>query len=240
MNAKLKGRVALITGAAKGIGQACAVKFAESGAHFAICDLSQSDETVDMVKEVNGQCISKQVDVSRKKELNAFVEETLKHFKRIDILLTCAGICPKTEILKTTEKEWDRVINVNVKGTFFAIQSVLPSMIKQKYGKIICIGSLAAITGGISSGPSYVASKGAIHSLVKYVSKKIAGSGIYINCIAPGMINTEMVQEFGYQGKWCQLGRVGEPEDIASPALFLASDDANYMTGTIVNVDGGI
>lgn len=240
LRTKLEGRVALITGAARGIGQACSVALAQGGADVALCDLLPVEETVAMVHKVGRKCIGKQVDVSQRKDLELFVGETLISFPSIDILVTCAAICPTTEILEVNEEEWDKVQAVNVKGTFFAVQSVLPHMIKRSYGKIICIGSLAGQTGGIASGPSYVASKGAIHSLVKHLGKKMAKFGIYINCIAPGMVRTEMSREFGYQGEWCPLGRLGDPEDIAGPVLFLASDDSNYITGAIVNVNGGL
>jgi 3-oxoacyl-[acyl-carrier protein] reductase len=238
--AKLEGRVAFITGAARGIGQACAITLAQGGADVALCDLLPVEETIAMVHKVGRKCIGKQVDVSKRKDLELFVGEILNSFPSVDILVTCAAVCPTTEILEVNEEEWDKVLAVNVKGTFFAVQSVLAHMIKRSYGKIICIGSLAGQTGGITSGPSYVASKGAIHSLVKHLGKKMAKWGICINCIAPGMIRTKMTREFGYKGEWCPVGRLGDPEDIAGPVLFLASDDSSYMTGAIVNVNGGL
>lgn len=236
----LKGRVAIVTGAARGIGQACAIAFARSGAEVAVCDILPVVHTVDMIEEIGGKCFGKQLDVSRRNEIEGFVREATEYFSQVDILVTCAAICPRTEILESNEEEWDRVFAINVKGTFFAVQTLLPHMMKRNYGKIICIGSLAAQTGGLISGPSYVASKGAIHSLVKHLAKKTAPFGIYVNCISPGMIDTEMTQGFNYRAEWCPLGRIGEPEDIAKAVLFLASDESKYITGAILNVNGGI
>ncbi len=240
MEANLEGRVALITGGARGIGHACAAAFAQSGVDVAVCDLLPVGETVERVENLKRRCLGKQVDVTDRNGLKRFVEEALAFFPKIDILVTCAGICPRTGILEVSEEEWDNVLAVNVKGTFFAIQSVLPHMMKRHYGKIICFGSLAAQTGGIASGPSYVASKGAIHSLVRHLSKKMAEFGIYINGVAPGMVDTEMTRGFGYRPDGCPIGRIGEPEDMTGPVLFLASDGSNYMTGTIMNANGGL
>lgn len=237
---RLKGRVAIVTGAARGIGQACSIELARAGVKVAVCDILSLDQTVEMIKKADGLSIGKQVDVSRHDKLELFVRETLDYFRRVDILVTCAAICPRTEILESNEEEWDRVFAINVKGTFFAVQTLLPHMMKRNYGKIICIGSLAAQTGGLISGPSYVASKGAIHSLVKHLAKKTAPFGIYVNCISPGMIDTEMTQGFNYRAEWCPLGKIGVPEDIAKAVLFLASDESKYITGAILNVNGGI
>jgi 3-oxoacyl-[acyl-carrier protein] reductase len=238
--AGLKDRVAIVTGAARGIGQACSIEFARAGVKVAVCDILPLDQTVERIKKADGLSIGKQVDVSRHDKLELFVHETLDYFKRVDILVTCAAICPRTDVLESNEEEWDNVFKINVKGTFFTIQALLPHMMKSNYGKIICIGSLAAQTGGLISGPSYVAAKGAIHSLVKHLAKKMAPFGIYVNCIAPGMINTEMIREFNYQAEWCPLKKIGEPEDIAKAVLFLASDESKYITGAILNVNGGI
>lgn len=230
----------MVTGAARGIGQACCLTLAQAGADVAICDLLPLDETLEKVSQIGRKGVGKKVDVSRRGDLEQFIGEILGYFPSLDILVTCAGICPATGILEVNEEEWDRVLAVNVKGTFFAVQAVLPHMIKRNYGRIICIGSLAAQNGGIASGPSYVASKGAIHSLVKHLGKKMAPSGISVNCVAPGMVNTDMTREFKYRAELCPMGRIGDPEDIAGPVLFLASDDSNYITGAIVNVNGGL
>ncbi len=237
---KLEGRIALITGGARGIGQACCLTLAQAGADVAVCDLLPLDETLKKVSQAGRKGIGRRLDISRREDLEQFVHDVLNHFPSLDILVTCAGICPVTGILEVNEEEWDRVLAVNVKGTFFAVQAVLPHMIKRNHGKIICIGSLAAQNGGIASGPSYVASKGAIHSLVKHLGKKMAPFGISVNCVAPGMVNTEMSRGFNFRGELCPMGRIGDPEDIAGPVLFLASDSSKYITGAIVNVNGGL
>ena len=242
-------KVAIVTGAASGIGRATAIQLAKKNADVIIADLN-----IEKAKELekilndnyNGQFRAKKLDVSRKNKVDEFVSEVIKEFKKIDILVHCAGIAYfGIDFIDLKEEIWDRVINVNLKGTFFIGQRVMREMKKKRYGRIINIGSIAGEVGSILSGANYAASKGGVHALTKTMAKYGAKYNITANCIAPGQINTRMTNIWNDEERKIfsdkiPLGRFGEPEEAASAILYLASDDASFITGTVLDVNGGI
>ena len=242
----LKGKVAIITGGAQGIGRAICVALAREGSSVVVCDVLHTDEIVARVREQNGKVLGLKCDVSQKDEVTQAVDRTMTEFGRIDILVNVAGILGELDmnspLSEYSIEEWDRVQNVNLKGTFLFCQAVWPIMERQKSGKIVCIGSIAAQTGGTVAGVHYSASKGGIHTLVKWLAKKGARHCIYVNAISPGAIDTPMQQDLSIHVnvEAIPLGRLGQPEDIAEAAVFLASSASNFITGSILDVNGGL
>jgi len=244
-----KDRVAMVTGAGGGIGRATAIQLAENNANVIIADLDLKG-----VKELkkfldinyNGQIQAKRLDVSKKDQVNRIVLEVIEEFKKIDILVNCAGIDYFGEdFLNLKEENWDHVINVNLKGTFLIGQRVMREMKKKQYGRIINIGSIAGETGGVLSGADYAASKGGVFALTKTMAKYGAKYNITANCISPGQIDTKMVSVWNDKERKMfidkiPLGRFGKPEEVASAILYLASDDAAFITGAVLDVNGGI
>ena len=165
--------------------------------------------------------------------------ETFAGYRRIDVLVTCAAIYGETaDIDDLDDTDVASVLDVNVKGTLWTLQAVLPHM-RQHGARIVCVGSVAGKVGGVRAGPHYVASKGAVHALVKWAAKTQAQYGVLVNGVAPGVVDTPMIVGKGYTPDYCPLGRLAEPEEIARVVVFLASPAASYMTGTIVDVNGG-
>ncbi len=238
----LSGRVAIVTGGARGIGRATCVSLSREGAEIVVCDVLPLGETLADIQKQNRKAVGLKCDVSSLKEVLKVVEQTLQKFGKIDILINNAGVMGKTglAIEEITLQDWDFHLNINLKGTFLFCQAVWPIMIKQGFGKIVCIGSIAGKIGGVLAGPDYCASKGGIHAMVKCLAKKGVTHGIYVNGIAPGPIRTPMTKDEPYKDEMVPLGRLGEPEDIAEAVLFLASPASNFITGTILDVNGGI
>lgn len=244
-----KDRVAMVTGAASGIGRATAIQLAENNANVIIADLDLKG-----VKELkkfldinyNVQIQAKRLDVSKKDQVNRIVLEVIEEFKKIDILVNCAGIDYFGEdFLNLKEENWDHVINVNLKGTFLIGQRVMREMKKKQYGRIINIGSIAGEIGGVLSGADYAASKGGVFALTKTMAKYGAKYNITANCISPGQIDTKMVSVWNDKERKMfidkiPLGRFGKPEEVASAILYLASNDAAFITGAVLDVNGGI
>lgn len=244
----MKGRVAIITGAAQGIGKSIAVLFAAEKMSVVVADIKKGpgEEAVREIKQAGGQALFVEVDVSRKADANRMVAETLKEFGRLDILVNNAGINYLTPILEeVNEQEWDHVFAVNVKGVFFCIRAVTYPMKGQRWGRIINIGSVAGKQGGPASGIHYCASKAAVMCMSKQFARYLAPYGITVNAIAPGIIDTEMGRFLGSEAiersiSLTPLGRLGKPEDVAHAALFLASEHAEFITGEVLDVNGGV
>ncbi len=236
----LTGQSAIVTGAARGIGRAIARALAREGADICLSDVLDTRETADAIRTLGRKAVENRCDVSRKADVAALVDQAVRAFGKIDILISCAAICHRTHIKDLTEEEWDNELAVNLKGTFLVVQAVLPHMKERTYGKIVCLGSVAGKVGGLISGPHYVASKGGIHAFIKWVAKDGAAHSIYINGIAPGPVETEMTKGFPYSGEMVTLKRLGTAEDIAEAALFLASQASNWITGTVMDVNGGM
>jgi 3-oxoacyl-[acyl-carrier protein] reductase len=237
-----KDKVAIVTGAASGIGKSCALSFAEKGAKVVVVDLNKrgAEETNLEIQTKGGKAIFIKADVSKKEDVESIVNITENNFGGIDILVNCAGICQIRNIEDITEQEWDKVMSVNLKGTFLMCQSILKGMKKYKGGKIVNMASLAGEVGGIMVGVNYAASKAGIICLTKSLAKYAAPYNINVNSVSPGFINTEMTKDFGYNPDTVPLGRVGTPGEVSDVILFLCSDAARYITGANIDVNGGI
>src|SRR5215831_4092080 len=241
---RLKGKIALITGGANGIGLATTERFAKEGAKIIIWDLS--DKGNEVVKQLNREgcdAMFKKVSVTDKNEVEAAVAEARKHFDRIDILINNAGITKDRTLLKMSKEEWDDVIAVNLTGVFNCTQAVAPIMKEQMYGRIVSASSNVAIRGNFGQ-TNYVATKSAIIGMTKVWAMELGRYGITVNCIAPGFIQTAMTEAMPEEVKknsiaHIPIGHWGVPEDIANGYLYLASDEASFVSGICLTIDGG-
>jgi len=243
LEADLRGRVALVTGAAMGIGREIALRLASKGADMVLFDLSE--KVHDVVREVEGlgvRAVGITGDVSRREDVERAVSGALSAFGRIDILVNNAGIYPFKPFLEMGEGDWDKVINVNLKGTFLFARQVAPLMVNQRYGRIINISSIAGLVG-FPALAHYCASKAGIIGLTRALALELAPYNVTVNAIAPGPIETPGTQA-GPQAqeqiiRAIPVGRIGKPADIASAVAFLASEEASFITGAVITVDGG-
>jgi len=238
----LRGKVAIVTGGARGIGKATSVVLAREGADIVVCDVLETEETLNEVRKYNRKGIGIKCDVSDRVKVNQAVDTTIKDLGKVDILITSAGLLGRTRIPieDISAEDWDLQLNINLRGTFLFCQAVWPIMARRQAGKIVCIGSLAGKIGGVLAGPEYSASKGGIHAMVKSLARRGMPLGIYVNGIAPGTIRTPMTIDEPYKDEMIPLGRLGEPEDIAEAVLFLASSASNFITGIVLDVNGGV
>lgn len=243
----LKGKKALVTGATRGIGRATALAFAKAGADVAIIATKESDASRNLVEEINAlgvNCVFIPCDISDRDQADRTVDETIKALGGIDILVNNAGITSDKLLMSMTEDDFCRVIDVNLKGCFHMTRACIRPMIKQKGGRIINISSVVGLMGNAGQ-TNYAASKAGVIGFSKSVAKEYASRGITCNCIAPGFICTDMTDAMTDAAKEAvfsqiPMKRMGDPEDIASCALFLASDMASYITGEVIKVDGGM
>lgn len=237
-----KDNVVIVTGAASGIGKACSLSFAEKGAKVIAVDLNKKglEETNLKIHEKNGKAISVIADITKKDDIDRIVTSAVNNFGRIDILVNCAGICQIRNIEDITEEEWDKMMSINLKGTFFLCQSVLKEMKKYQKGKIVNMGSIAGEIGGILVGANYSASKAGIICLTKSLAKYAAPYNINVNSVSPGFIDTEMTKDLGQDPKSVPLGRRGRPEEVSDVILFLCSEASSYITGANIDVNGGL
>ena len=238
----LTDRVGIVTGASRGIGRAICLALAREGAHIGVCDILPSPETVKKIKSMGQEVLEIQCDIRRKASIQSAIDQVIDSYGRIDILVNNAGILGDSSkpFEEYSEDEWDLLLQTNLRGVFLMTQAVWPYLKKQGGGKVICVGSIAGRIGGLLAGPHYCASKGGIHAFVKWAAKKGASLGIYVNGIAPGPIVTPMTTNEPYKDDMVPLGRLGQPEDIAEVVVFLASQAANFITGNIIDVNGGI
>ena len=244
---RCKAKKALITGAGQGLGRAIALALAEEGADIAAWDinLEAARETCEQVKALGRTSMAHEVDVSDSAQVNGALEQVMDEFGRLDILINNAGICPVRHWGEISEADWDRVMAVNLKGTFLCAQAVTPIMIKQKSGRIINLASVAGKLGSIATGAPYAVSKAGVIGLTKTVARSLAPHGITVNALAPGPIETAMIQDItqgnmeGYLSV-IPLGRIGNPLDVAKAAVYLASDEASFLTGEILDINGGM
>jgi len=249
MTRSLNGKVAVITGAGSGMGRSMALRLAEDDARIAIWDINGegAEETARMVREAGGTAIAITADCSDRAQIKAAAEQTRKELGPILILVNNAGIAPFTDFLEIDEALLDRVIDINFKGPFYVTQVCVPDMIEAKWGRIINITS-SSVQSGSALQTHYTSSKGALLGFTKCLAMALGEHGITANMIPPGSINTPMLrsaiimQEEGAverYGKALPVGRIGEGEDIAAAAAFLASEEAGYMTGQTISVNGG-
>lgn len=240
----LRGRVAIVTGSTKGIGKAIASELARKGANLVINSRTQG-EIEQVAREISEkmkiETLGLRADVSAIQEVKALIEKTVGYFGTVDILVNNAGVFEVCPFLEISEQTWDRIININLKGTFLCSKLTLPFMIKQKRGVIINLSSMAAKTGGMLPVAHYAASKAGIIALTKALAREFARYGVRINAVAPGVISTKMAQSQAEEKrKIIPLGDLGSPEDVARAVSFLVSDDASYITGEIMDVNGGL
>ena len=243
---KLKGRVALITGAAQGIGKSIALLLAQNGANIVVSDinLERAEETAREIESIGSKAMAVKVDVANLKEVEQMVEAVLEKFGKIDILVNNAGITRDKLILRMTEEDWDAVLNVNLKGTFNCTKVVVRHMAKQRSGKIVSIASVVGEMGNAGQA-NYSASKAGVIGLTKTIAREFAQRRINVNAIAPGYIETPMTEILPEKVKeelksLIPMERLGKPEDVAEAVLFLVSEESNYITGQVLNVNGGI
>lgn len=235
-------KTVLVTGGSRGIGKAIVQKFANEG-YNVVLDYSKSDDAAfEVAKEFN-KVVPYKADISVKREVNELVAFAEERFKKIDVLINNAGISSTGLLQDLTEEELNRIFSVNVNGTFFCTQAVLPQMLSRHEGKIINISSIWGMVGA-SCEVAYSASKAAIIGFTKALAKEVGPSGIHVNCIAPGIILTDMVSDYSVEEfeeirKNIPLDRIGSTDDIANLAYFLAGDDSNYITGQVISPNGG-
>ena len=243
---KLQNKVALITGGARGIGQAIAMTFAKEGADIVVADvnLEVAQKTASEIEALGRKALALEMDVTDYAKVEEGVNKILDKFGKVDILVNNAGITKDNLILRMSQAEWDAVINVNLKGTFNCIKAVSRPMIKQRSGKIVSIASIIGLMGNAGQA-NYAASKAGIIALTKTVAKELASRNINANAVAPGFIQTDMTASLPEEVKAkmmeaIPLAKLGMPQDVANVCLFLASEESNYITGQVITVDGGM
>src|SRR3990172_3251658 len=245
----LERKTALVTGASRGIGRAIAVRLAAEGASVAVNHPGEPKEAGDVVRAIRasgGQAVAVRADVASKRQVDSMVERVIKRFGRIDILVNNAGICPFAEFLDITEETWDRTHDVNLRGAFLCSQAVARHMVERGiHGRIISVSSIASYVGGIIQA-HYCPTKAGVNLLMKSMATALGPHGITCNTVLPGTVLTDMNSMFltdpDHRRQTIEripLGRLGEPEDVAGVVAFLASDDAGYMSGAELLVDGG-
>ena len=243
---ELKGRVALVTGAAQGIGRAVALLLAQKGADIVVSDinLGKAGETAKEIEAIGQRAMAIRADVAKTNDVERMVETVLEKFGQIDILVNNAGIARDKLILRMTEEDWDAVLDVNLKGTFNCTKAVVRHMSKQRKGKIVNIASVVGEMGNVGQA-NYSASKAGVIGFTKTIAREFAQRGINVNAIAPGYIETPMTEALPEKVKeelkrMIPLERLGRPEDVAEAVLFLVSEASSYITGQVLNVNGGI
>ncbi|HUW71855.1 MAG TPA: SDR family NAD(P)-dependent oxidoreductase [Candidatus Humimicrobiaceae bacterium] len=246
----LKEKVAIVTGARRGMGKSHALKLAKAGAKVTVSDISQEEcqQVVDEIQKAGGDGLAIKCDVSNKKEVDEMIKKTVEKFGRVDILVNNAGICQFKPFLEMTEEEWDKTLNINLRGYFFCAQAVAKEMVKHKSGAIVNIASvvMGQIGKGMAGLAHYSASKGGIAALTKTLALELAPYNIRVNAIAPGAIDTPMAASTKTDPKVLEqtlavipLHRMGKAEEVSNTVLFLSSDASSYITGSIIVVDGG-
>lgn len=243
----LEGKVALVTGAAKGIGKAIALALAADGAAVIVNyngSKDRAEQTVEEIKALGADAMAYQCNVADTKAVDDMIKEIIRIYGRLDILVNNAGITRDNLIMKMTEEDFDAVINANLKGCFNTIKAVSRQMLKQRSGRIINITSVSGILGNAGQA-NYAASKAGIIGLTKTMARELASRGITVNAVAPGFVDTDMTQTLSDSIKAAATAQIplrhfGRPEDIASMAAYLASEKASYITGQIISVDGGM
>jgi 3-oxoacyl-[acyl-carrier protein] reductase len=244
----LSGKVALVTGSARGIGQAIALKLAGAGADIVLNDIGAAvdalERTATQVKVFNRKVLAIPADVSSSEDVNKMVDKAIEVFGHIDILVNNAGVTRDALVMRMSDEEWNTVLNIDLKSVFICSRAVVRPMLKQKSGRIVSIASIVGLTGNAGQA-NYSAAKAGIIALTKSLAKEVGSRGITVNAIAPGYIGTQMTEKLDEAHKKAFLDRIplgtaGTPRDVAEAVAFLASDEARYITGQTLCVDGGL
>jgi NAD(P)-dependent dehydrogenase (short-subunit alcohol dehydrogenase family) len=250
---RFDGKVAIVTGASGGLGRAVAIIFAKEGAKVALCSrrISEGQETAQMIRDIGGEALYVQCDIAKSDQVIEFVKETIDTFGSLDCAVNNAGIIGKTvSLLDYPEDDWDDVVNVNLKGTWFCMKYEIPEMLKQGKGGIVNVSSVVGLVGDISGVAPYTATKHGIVGLTKSAALEFATRGVRINTICPGFIDTDMLKPIfdaaddkeatrNILEEEQAMNRIARPEEIAHAAVWLCSDEASYITGAAIPVDGG-
>ena len=243
----LSDRVAIVTGSGRGIGRAIALKLAELGATIVVNDFGEASPVDSMAEEIramNRQSLAILADVSLSSDVDNMVETAIATYGRVDILVNNAGITRDQIVLRMSDEDWDRVISVNLKSVFLCTRAVLRQMIRQRWGRIVNIASIVGIVGNAGQA-NYASAKAGIIGFTRTIAKEVASRGITANAIAPGFIDTQMTQQLDENQRQelqrrIPVGCLGSPRDVAEAVAFLASEEASYITGQVLNVDGGM
>jgi 3-oxoacyl-[acyl-carrier protein] reductase len=245
MKFDLSNKTALVTGASQGIGETIAIEMAKSGATvFCLARNKEAlDTTIKKITENGGKATAFSCDISNNDDFKSIILNIVKEYGSIDILVNNAGITKDNLLMRMSDDQWDDVLNINLKGSFTCIRSVIKHMMKKKFGRIINITSIVGITGNAGQA-NYAASKSGLIGLTKSIAKEVASRGITANCVAPGWIETSMTDQLSTEVKnkflsQIPAGKIGQSKDIANAVIFLASDEAEYITGQTITVDGG-
>lgn len=244
---KLAGKVAVVTGASRGIGRSIALHLAEQGAKVVVNysgSEAKANEVVELIQTAGGEAIAVQASVANGDDVTRLMKETMDHFGAIDILVNNAGITRDNLLMRMKDDEWEDVISTNLKGVYLTTKAVTRQMMKQRKGCIINVSSIVGATGNPGQ-TNYVAAKAGVIGMTKSVAQELASRGITVNAVAPGFIETEMTDQLPEEVKSAMLSQIplqhfGKPEDIAAAIAFLASDDAGYITGQTLHVNGGM
>ena len=244
----LSNRVAIVTGSARGIGRAIALKLAEAGANIVVNDIAAASEslekTAEEIRALGRQTLAVTADVSSPEDVARLVETAASNFGKIDILVNNAGVTRDQLIIRMSDEEWDTVINIDLKSAFLCTRAVLRHMLRQRWGRIISIASVVGIIGNAGQA-NYASAKAGVIGLTKSIAKEVGSRGITANAIAPGFIETRMTEQLDEKQRQAlleriPLGSLGTPRDVAEAVAFLASEEARYITGQVLNVDGGM
>ncbi|CAG0977151.1 MAG: 2,5-dichloro-2,5-cyclohexadiene-1,4-diol dehydrogenase [Candidatus Methanoperedens nitroreducens] len=243
---RVKDKVVIITGGGSGIGRETGILFAKEGAKVVIADVNEKAgaETVELIKNAGGEAFFARLDVSNREQAKQVVKETIAKYGRLDVLINNAGIIQDALVVKMTEEQWDKVIDINLKGPFNCIQAVVGQMISQGSGVILNISSIVALYGNVGQ-TNYAATKAGLVGMTKTLAKELGKKGIRVNAVAPGFIYTPMTEAMPEKilemmKEKTPLKRLGTPADVASTLLFLASDEASFINGAVISVDGGL
>jgi len=240
----LSGKVAIVTGSARGIGREIALRLAEAGASIVVSDVADAAPVAEEIRKMGQKSLAVVADVTSASDVAAMVEKVIAEYGRIDILVNNAGIARDQLLLRMSDEDWEAVLNVNLKSVFLCTRAVLRPMVKQRWGRIISISSIVGIVGNPGQA-NYASSKAGIIGFTKTIAREVGSRGITVNAIAPGFIVSKMTDQLseaqkGEMLKRIPLGFLGTPRDVAEAVAFLASEEARYITGQVLGVDGGL